>query len=259
MNKSCLSSFKELVLTLFAELPSSLQRHILYDIAKIDQQVLDFNVRKNSTWTAYEITDETKIVERIPPDLELTSVKIFKNNLFESSKKVLFFNFFQVDSTYLSGNRLEIVTVVKDKKNGKKRFIIIDYYSDTISSDPEHCIKKPNATDMSFGYHDNLLGSYMDDKYLFIGEMGDSSLYELSKEFAVTCNKNIYYGSTEPHLPNYLEFDLEGISRVCKFKNYKVLNRLWTESISNEPFTTFYFPTPLNFKIQMDKLTNDDE
>ena len=250
-----MSIFKDIVLSLFADLPSQLQKYILYTIVKIDQQMLDFNVHPNSTWTAYEIVDESKILERIPPDLELTSVRIFPD---APERKVLFFNFFKVDSTYLSGNRLEIVTVVKDKKNGKKRFIIIDYYSDTISSDPEHCIKKPNATKMSFGHNDKILGCYMEDKYVFIGEMDEVYTYELSREFAVTCNKNIYYGSKESHLPNYLEFDLEKISYVCEFKNYKLINSLWTDSIEEEPFITFYFPKSLEFKIQMDKVTDDE-
>jgi len=248
------SSFANMGLSLFAELPSNLQKHILYNVVKIDQQILDFNLKPNSTWTAYEIKDETKILERIPSDLKLTSVKMFTDS---EPIKAIFFNFFQVESTYVTGNRLEIVTVVKDKKNNKKRFIILDYYSDTISSDPIHCIKKANAQKMKFANTDTHIGSYMEDKYIFYGEKETTNEYALSSEFAVSCNKNIYYHSSEPHLPNYLEFDEKKVSRVHLFKHFDLINNLWKDTIKDEPFITFYFPNALEFKIQMDKLCDD--
>lgn len=249
------SSFANMGLSLFADLPSKLQKHILYNVVKIDKQILDFNLKPNSTWTVYEIKDETKILERIPSDLELTDVRIFKDS---EPIKAIFFNFFRVDSTYLSGNRLEIVTVVRDKKNNKKRFIILDYYSDTISSDPEHCIKKANAKKMKFSNTEQNIGSYMEDKYVFYGEKDATSLQRLSSEFGITCNKNIYYGSTTPHLPNYLDFDYEKVSNVNLFKDFTLINHLWQDTISEKPFIAFYFPQALHFKIQMDKLSNEE-
>lgn len=252
-----MSSFKNVGLHMFADLPSNIQKSILYNVVQIDKQILDFNLRPYSTWTAYEIKNETKILEKIPSDLELTSIKIFKNS---KPLKILFFNFFKVDSTYLSGNRLEIVTVVKDKKNNKKRFIILDYYSDTISSDPEHCIKKPNAKNMKFVNSKTEIGGYMEDKYVFMGIKDEKEeLHTLSSEFAISCNKNIYYGSTTPHLPNYLEFDKECVSKVNFFKHIEIVNHLWKETILSEPFITFYFPQPLHFKIQIDKLCTQQE
>ncbi len=247
-------SFSNMGLSLFAELPSKLQKHILYNVVKIDQQILDFNLKPNSTWTAYEIKDETRILERIPSDLELTSVKLFTDS---KPIKAIFFNFFRVNSTYLSGNRLEIVTVVNDKKNNKKRFIILDYYSDTISSDPEHCIKKANAKKMKFVNSNTHIGSYMENKYVFHGTKDIENIYELSSEFAISCNKNIYYGSNHPHLPNYLEFDHDKVSQVHLFKNFELVNHLWKDTIEDEPFIAFYFPNALDFKIQMDKLCDD--
>ena len=249
------SSFANLGLSLFADLPSKLQKHILYNVVKIDKQILDFNLKPNSTWTAYEIKDDTRILEKIPSDLELTDIKIFKDS---EPIKALFFNFFKVDSTYLSGNRLEIVTVVKDKKNDKKRFIILDYYSDTISSDPEHCIKKANAKKMKFVNTDKNIGSYMEDKYVFYGEKDPTHIVTLSPEFAISCNKNIYYGSSKPHLPNYLEFDKEKVSSIHLFTTFELVNKLWKDTISDKPFIAFYFPNALNFKIQMDKLYNEE-
>lgn len=251
-----MSSFKNLGLHMFADLPSNIQKAILYNVVKIDKQILDFNLKPNSTWTAYEIKDETKILEKIPSDLELTTIKIFK---YSKPIKTLFFNFFKVDSTYLSGNRLEVVTVVRDKKNNKKRFIILDYYSDTISSDPEHCIKKPNAKKMKLVNSKTEIGGYMENKYVFMGIKDEKESRMLSSEFAVSCNKNIYYGSIKPHLPNYLEFDKESVSTVHFFKKVELVNYLWKESIVDEPFIVFYFPQPLFFKIQIDKLCNQEE
>jgi hypothetical protein len=248
------SSFANLGLSLFADLPSKLQKHILYNVVKIDKQILDFNLKPNSTWTVYAIKDDTNILERIPPDLELIPVQIFEDT---EPVKAVFFNFFRVDSTYLSGNRLEIVTVVRDKKNGKKRFIIIDYYSDTISSDPEHCLKKANAKSMKFANTETNIGSYMEDKYLFYGQKDSTEKYTLTKEFAVECNINIYYGSKKAHLPNYLEFNHQDILHVHRFKKFDLINNLWKDTICEEPFIAFYFPNALHFKIQMDKLSND--
>jgi len=208
---------------------------------------MKFDLHPNSIWVGYEIQNETEILKRIPDNLELCSVRVFKTL---PAKKYLFFNFFGVSSDYLEGNRLEIVTVVQDKMTQMKRFIILDYYSNTISSDPIHSFKKPNARIMDLVASHKFLSAYCDDKYIFVGKKLQR-LKLLSSEFSIGCNKNIFYGTPKIHLPNHLEFDPSLISKVQMFESFSVHNQLWTSSVNNltGPSIAFYYPQAIPFKI----------
>lgn len=230
-------------------LPSLIQRKA-YKLAVGNKQ-MNFDLHPNSIWVGYEIQNETEILKRIPPNLELCPVSVFKTL---PAKKYLFFNFFGVACDYLNGNRLEIVTVVQDKMSKMKRFIILDYYSNTISSDPMHPFKKPNARIMDLISSPKYLSAYCDEKYIFVGKKL-SRLKLLSSEFSIGCNKNIFYGTPKIHLPNHLEFDPLLISKVQMFESFSVHNQLWTSSVNNmtAPSIAFYYPQAIPFKIIPEK------
>lgn len=226
-------------------LPSPIQKKA-YKLAVGNGQ-MNFDLRPNSIWVGYEIHNETEILNKIPPNLELCPVTVFKTL---PAKKYLFFNFFGVDCDYLNGHRLEIVTVVRDKVSKIKRFIILDYYSNTISSDPINAFKKPNAANMDLVSSPKYLSAYCDERYIFVGKKLDR-LKLLSSEFSIGCNKNIFYGTPKIHLPNYLEFDPILISKVQMFESFNVYNQLWASTINNltTPSIAFYYPKAISFKI----------
>jgi len=237
----------KIIVSILAILPEDIQKKI-YTSNRIHSREMDFTVSPNSLWTAYEITNETAIQEYIPSDLELSDIRIFKYD--SCPKKYLFFNFFHVETPYFHGHRLEIVAVVKEKSTNKHRFIILDYYSDTISSDPIQLFKKPNAKHMSLYNDDELFIVYMDNLY-FIKAHPSKKFYEktLCKEFSIDCNKKIYYGSKHIHKPNKLSFDENNVQKIHLLNAECIYNNLWTHCRKKNPDAVFYFPNPILFKI----------
>jgi len=212
---------------------------------------LSFNVSKNSLWVGYKIKNESRINNLLPSNLKLAPVQVFHYS--KEKHPMIFFNFFTVDSEYFSGNRLEIVTVARDIHNNKNRFVILEYFSDTISSDPEHLFKLPNAEKMNLYSEKNNILAYCDNMYHIAVKTNDL-YYNLSKEFAIDCNENIYYGTKKKHLPNFLTFDHQEISWVKKVKIEYLFNNLWNETRFEKPFYSFYYPQEIHFKIIPEKL-----
>ena len=247
-------AFLTLVVNCLSLFPSFIQKSIFRNT--IQNKPLNFTIRPNSIWTAYPIQNETEILKRLPKNLELSSISVFKTS---TPKKYLFFNFFGVDSNYLNGYRLEIVTVVKERWSNKKRFIILDYYSNSISSDPIHWFKKPNAYQMSISNSNQILSAHMDSNYLFVGEK-NNHIKLLTSEFSTSCNKNIYYGTPKVHLPNLLQFDKNLLSKVILFDNFIVHNKLWGHTIkNNKPDFAFFYPHSILFDIIPEKLVDEAE
>lgn len=233
-----------LLVNLITLFPQNIQMNI-YEWASLDKNELIFDVLPDSVWLGYEIKNETMIHEYIPDDLELSPIKLF---CFSEEMKILFFNFFKVKSKYFEGHRLEIVTTVLEKSTNKKRFIILDYFSDTISSDPKNIFKKPNSERMLLiGDKDQIIGQ-LDDRYNFIAGRTNRSL-SLSDQFAIGCNKKIYYGWNKSHLPNILNFDEKKIKKINIIEKISVYNQLWENTRDPEPDIAFYYPRDIRFDI----------
>jgi len=229
------------LITLF---PQNIQTNI-YEWANLDKNELIFNVLPNSVWVGYEIKNETRINELLPNDLELCPIKLFS---FSKDMKMLFFNFFKVESEYFEGHRLEIVTTVVEKNTNRKRFIILDYYSDTISSDPKNIFKKPNSHHMILLENKNQIIGQLDNQYNFIIDKTNHSI-SLSNEFAIGCNKKIYYGLNEIHLPNILNFDEIQIKKIKMVNKLNIYNQLWENTRKSNYDIVFYYPKGIEFKI----------
>lgn len=227
----------------FSLWPQAVQKR-LYSSSPWVNQPMRFDVIPGSCWVGYDIRNKTMIERVIPEDLELTDIVVMEGL---PPKPMLFFNFFGVDSDFLKGNRLEIVSLVREKHTGKKRFIILDYLSDTISSDPYSPFKRPNCRSMSL-----LKGREYCAKPLYHleGWMLPKTVH-LSQGFAVEANERIYYGhpSKEWRRPNVLAFDPHETLKARAFKIHDISNHLWKEARSAHPSVAFYYPNRIRFTI----------
>lgn len=217
-----------LVVSALSLFPPKIQQ-TFYKTSGFDTQFLDFNVRPHSIWVAYPIINETMILEHLPPNLELAPIRVFTTL---PSQKLIFFNFYAVEGVH----RLEIMTVVREKTTGKKRFILLDYYTDTY--------KNQNSRFMNIFSHQNKIACNLNNRYTVVGKIReDNSIKMLSSEFAIGYNKKIYQGlNNHPHL---LSFDENKIKDVKLFSNIVVLNTLWESCRQKEPIFSFYYPSSL--------------
>ena len=221
---------------------------------KITNKPINFIVRPNSLWTAYEIYNETEISKRISNHLDLAPIKVFQTSL---PKKYLFFRFFEADTDVSKGYYLQVITVIQEHWSKKKRFIILDSYCNTV--DPIISIT-PNARFMNIIDTNQNLGAYMDNEYLVLGKKKNKETKLLTNEFSVSCNKNIYYRTNQYQLPHFLDFDKNLISKVLLLDRVIIQNKLWSHGINNtsKPEFTFFYPNTIPFKIEPNKISNED-
>lgn len=120
---------------------STININVIYSL---NIKSMNFNLNKNSLWISYPLkSDSYKLIgEKIPKSHKIEKCKIFEEDNLDYR---IFYNFFQVKTPLFSGNRLEIVTLGKNKFNNETSFIVIDCYSDTISWDPLVGIQKANC------------------------------------------------------------------------------------------------------------------
>lgn len=231
-------------------LPSLIQK-TLFSWTGLEQRVMPFHVQPGSTWLGYEITNPDWIQAQLPPHLELAPISVLNNM---PPTQLLFFNFFHVDSFFLSGHRLEFVTVAQHTLTGKYHFVILDYISDTISSDPTHFFRGPSSSDMKLCYHDTFhYCSVEDEFFLYHKHHWNNELQPINRTFSVECNEEIFYGSSLNHTPNKLWFSERETSEVITFKPSHVFNPYYTRVRARSPLLAFYYPHEIVFTILMGK------
>lgn len=110
----------------------------------INVKSMQFNLNKDSLWLSYPLktTSFKDLSTRIPPTHRLAKCKVFEE---DKPDYRLFFNFFNVKTSFFTGNRLEIVTIANNIINNESSFVILDCYSNVMSWDPISGIQKANC------------------------------------------------------------------------------------------------------------------
>lgn len=202
---------------------------------------IQFVVQPNSVWLGYRIKDSTEVEKRIPTNLDLTKVSVFGN----IPEYYLFFNFFHVSSNVLSGLRLEIVTMVREKSTGMHRFIILDYLTNTVSSDPNIPFQRANQKNMQLLDLGSHLFLNANNDYVVLLKKGKKK--SILKTFVNEPNKKIYYAKSE--IPNQLEFDINQVSDTHDIEILHSKNHLWREVINEKIEIQFFYPNQTIFSI----------
>lgn len=239
-------------------LPPFVQKSI-FSWTGLEHRILPFHVKHGSTWLAYEITRPEKVQAKLPPDLVLADISVFQ----ETPKPVLFYNFFKFESQFFQGHRLEFVTVALHKKTGKSHFVILDYLSDAISSDPTHIFRDPTRSRMSLQCQSEYHYCEIPDEFFVFCAHGseqeqDSNHFHsfpssINRQFSVECNEEIYYGSSFAQTPNKLWFSEQDTSHVVPFSPVVIKNPYHTSIRASTPFLAFYYPKDIVFSILMGK------
>ena len=222
--------------------------------AIINVKSMLFNLNKDSLWLSYPLktTSFKYLSNKIPSTHRLAKCKVFEEDKLDYR---LFFNFFQVKTTFFTGNRLEIVTIANNILNNEPSFVILDCYSNVMSWDPIIGIQKANCKIKkkitNTIYNVNLDLKSKDDKKL-------TNIFKL-ESFKTKIKKNVL---TEFSIdPNY----------ICYFKNYhkgykllfnkkqidKKVTLLKNINLKHDIYTTyikelehgFIYPQEMNFKV----------
>lgn len=220
----------------------------------INIKSMQFNLKKDSLWLSYPIKTSSfkDIGNKIPSTHRLAKCKVFEE---DKSDYRIFFNFFEVKTTFFTGNRLEIVTIANNIINNKPSFVILDCYSNVMSWDPISGIQKANCKikkDITnTKYNINLDFKNEDNKIL-------SNIFNL-KSLKTKLKKNVLKDfSIEPnyicYFKNYpqgfnLSFNKNQVDKkVILLKNIDIINSIYKNDIKELEYA-FIYPQEMNFKV----------
>ena len=220
----------------------------------INVKSMQFNLNKDSLWLSYPLktTSFKDLSNKIPQTHRLVKCKVFEE---DKPDYRLFFNFFQVKTTFFTGNRLEIVTIANNILNNEPSFVILDCYSNVMSWDPiegiqkANCIIKKKITNTK--YNVNLDLKNKDDKILTNIFNLESFKTKIKKnvlpEFSIDPNYICYF-KNHPKGYNLLFNKKQIDKKVILLKNINLKHNIYTTYIK-ELEHAFVYPQEMNFKV----------
>ena len=162
------------------------------------------NILPGSLWVSYILTTP-KAVGPIPPHTELARVKLLDG---DTARYRLLFNAYNVRAPFMSGYRVDVQTIVRDKRKNTYHLVILDVLSNTMDWNPKNGISTGNSKVFS---DDSTMSFVRDDSYINITILGEEDNTSPNYVFAVEANKKCYFSD---HPTGYtMKFDEKSIMR----------------------------------------------
>lgn len=198
-----------------------------------------------SLWLAYNINQPEEITKMLPSGMSLASVKLLHEDSYPTPK--LLFNSYKVESTFMKGNRCEILTLAKTKND--VHFVILDCLTNTLDWNPNDGIKPSNANlNIVYSPKNNVIKHkvYSQNKKLFVrGSIGQEK--RVSEKFVVDANKVCYY--KENSMGYKLQFDKNEVTKnVYLLDDFSVENYFW-EEYRNELTHCFFHKQSMTYVV----------
>jgi hypothetical protein len=231
----------------------------------INIKSMHFNLNKDSLWLSYPLktTSFKDLSKKIPVTHRLAKCKVFEE---DKPDYRLFFNFFEVKTTFFSGNRLEIVTIANNILNNKPSFVILDCYSNVMSWDPISGIQEANckikSTITNTKYNVNLKYRNKEKKSNENNNKSNDNksndIFSLKSvktkikkkvlpEFSINPNYICYFKNF-PKGYNLLFNKNQIDKKVILLKNINLEHNIYTNYIK-ELEHSFIYPQEMNFKV----------
>lgn len=208
---------------------------------------VNMRIKPFSLWLSYNMLNENVIQDMLPPGMKVAKINILEDDIEPKSR--LLFNCYNIDSFWMRGSRLEIMTIAKCEDNF--HFVILDCITNTLQWDPINGIRGPNGN-FKFNFLQDKLNynvvSKLKERLDFSGK--SLNLINMTKDFAVKSNYNCYYKNSV--IPINLKFNEEEImTPVRKLKHVKINNDLWSSFRDEYPTHAFMHEHTMNFKTKI--------
>ena len=222
-----------------------------FKITKLQIQKLPFDVKKNSLWVSYPLKQEylEKINENIPESHLLYKCKVFPN---DKEKYRLFFNIFEVETPFFHGNRLEVVSLIKDKHSKETSFVVLDCFTDAMAWDPIDGLKQSNALfkkDINDkNYNLEVINKKEKKEQIFSIYAERSNIFKRPlKKFSVYSNYLCFFKNYSKGFR--LEFNETEINCNVEFlKKIKINNKIYNDFLYKYD-NIFVYNDNMNFKV----------
>tara|TARA_B100001996_G_C18628253_1_gene580693 strand:+ start:34 stop:681 length:648 start_codon:yes stop_codon:yes gene_type:complete len=211
-------------------------------------KLINLNIKPYSLWIGYNIINPTAIENMLPPSMKLANIKILDDTDCVSPK--LLFNCYNIDSFWLKGSRLEIMTVAKCDNN--YHFVVLDCITNSMQWDPINRIRGPNGN-IKFNYINdklnyNILKKHKNKELKFMGS--PLNLIKMTKDFAVKSNYDCFYRNSS--IPISLKFNEQEIMKpVRKLKILNISNNIWNKYREELPDIAFMHEHNMRFTTKM--------
>lgn len=208
---------------------------------------INLKIKPESLWLSYNMMNCDLIRDMLPCGMEIANVKLSEN--YETFGPKLLFNCYNIESRWMKGSRLEILTIAE--KDNNFNFVILDCLTNTGQWDPINRVKPPNSN-IKFNYNQEILNyevfDYNKKKLIITGE--PKQLITIDKRFAVESNYNCYFKNSE--ISVNLDFDEENVTKpVRKIKILNLTNDLWADYRTEIPEMAFMHEHEMNFKASL--------
>ena len=204
-------------------------------------------IKPYSLWLSYNILNHENLQDMLPSSMSLANIKVSQDS--QSFEPKLLFNCYNIDSFWMKGSRLEVMTIAK--KDNNFHFVVLDCITNALQWDPINRVQGPNGK-IKFSYKEEQLNYDVisNNKKLLSFSGKPLNLIKMTKEFAVKSNYNCYFKTSE--IPLSLEFNEEEIMKpVRKLEIVNITNNLWTEYRQNLPENVFMHEHVMNFKTKL--------
>lgn len=208
---------------------------------------INLKIKPYSLWLSYNMLNHKLITDMLPRGMEIANIKLSEN--YETIGPKLLFNCYNIESRWMKGSRLEILTIAR--KGNNFHFVILDCLTNTGQWDPINRVKPPNSI-INFNYNQEILNyeviDYSKKKLIITGET--QQLITLDKRFAVESNYHCYFKNSQISVK--LDFNEENVMRpVRKIKLLNLTNDLWAEYRTETPEILFMHEHEMNFKASL--------
>ena len=204
---------------------------------------IQLTIKPFSLWLSYNIAQPHKIQEMLPEGMKLAKVKIFEEDKHATHK--LMYNCYNLDSFWMKGARLEIMTIAK--KENQLHFVVLDCITNTMQWNPIDGIEGPNGV-IRFNYKNEKLNYNVLRQKEFLDFTGIAlGLTNITRDFAVESNYDCYFKNAD--FPVSLKFNEEQIMEpVRKLRLLNIKNDFWSEFRYKKPSHVFFHEHPMVFK-----------
>lgn len=186
---------------------------------------LTIKVRPHSLWLAYTLKNSAMLNALLPQNLEASPIRLLQSDTVASSK--LLFNAYELESLYMNGFRLEVVTIAKHKKTRKTHFVVLDCLTNSLQWDPLDGLQFANANCMSYSNDTSLCVSVENNKENFrvIGKRRFAR--SIKREFAVEPNRICYFKNSSLEFPMKFN-ETQVMHDIQMLGNLEIDNTLWS-------------------------------
>lgn len=214
-----------------------------YKITKLKINKLPFNLKENSLWVSYPVNTNSiqNLNNMIPKSHYLYKCKVFEEDL---PKYRLFYNIFEVKTPFFHGNRMEVVTLIKNRFTHETSFVVLDCFTDAMAWDPIDGVKQSNAIFKKENLEKNNYvlsvikkgvnkkGNKESNKIFSISAEKSKLFKKPLKKFSIESNYLCFFKN---HTEGFkLEFDENEIDVTTNLlKDYKIENNVYSNYIQN--------------------------